>query len=145
MPAKSGEGITALLNDIPISACNLIPSPTVTKQTPVAEIARILATKNAKQVIVLEQNKPAGIVTLTDVVYKAVAPNKPLATTTAWDICTRELFYLHDTEPLSKAYMYMIANNHLVCPIMAGGIFTGLLTFGAIAAKMREYGNKRAR
>jgi predicted transcriptional regulator len=103
-----------------ISKCKLIKAVVFNKRSSVLDLAKLLARKKSKQAILVEKNKPFGILTLSDVVYRAVAKNKDLKKTKAKEITTKNIFYLKGSDDLFKAYSYMVNNNQFLCPIIKG-------------------------
>lgn len=121
---------------IKIKNCKVIKCLTCSKQANVKQISRMMFSKKEKQVMVLDKKKPFGIITLTDIVYKVIAKNKSPSKTKAAEICTKKVFSLESSEGVSKAYMYMMASNHLFCPIVSNGKFIGLLPFSEALKKV---------
>ena len=121
-----------------IKECNIVPCCSARPETLVLEAVKKMEKEKARQIVVVEKGKPVGLVTLTDVVYRVVAAGKDAKKTKIGDIATKEIFFIDESEPLAKAYMYMFTSNHLFCPIVSGKKFKGLLTLSEAIKQTRR-------
>lgn len=125
------------IKDVEIFKC-----PECKLGTSILEATQKLEKTNSRQIIVVENKKPIGIITFPDIVYKVVSKNKSPKTTKVDQVCTKDIYYLDINEPLSKACVYMSTHNHFFCPITENDRFVGLLTFAEAMKHVSKNGKK---
>jgi signal-transduction protein with cAMP-binding, CBS, and nucleotidyltransferase domain len=99
------------------------------------KIVRIAKRKKDKVIIVLDNKKPFGVITLSDIVFKAVASGRNMRKIKAEEIASKDIYYLDEKEDECKAYMYMLTRNHLFCSITRNEKFIGLLNLSDLIKK----------
>jgi CBS domain-containing protein len=92
----------------------------------IIEVAKLLKKEKERRVFVVDANKKlTGIVTCTDLVYKALASKK--FDIKVKDVMTQKVQGLDQSEPLENALGVMSSVKSFVCPITDKGKFLGVL------------------
>src|SRR5919109_2571364 len=80
---------------------------TLSKTASVAEAARAMRQANIGDIIVLDGEKTCGILTDRDIVVRAVAEGRDLASTKVADICSQELATMSPNDSIEDAVLLM--------------------------------------
>ena len=105
---------------------------TVTKDTILYEVAKIMTEKNIGSVIVVENGKPVGIITERDIV-RAIGRGKKLDTR-AEEIMTASLITIKEDSPITGALALMRQFNIRHLPVVNDkGELTGIISIRDIA------------
>ena len=104
----------------------------VAPQTTVYEALELMAAKNCGAVLVLENDRLAGIFTERDYARKVVLKGKTSKTVTVGELMSSEVVYvkLDDTIEDCMALMTEHRTRHL--PVMEGGKLAGLISIGDV-------------
>jgi len=97
------------------------------KNDSIVDVAKILRDKKERHVIILDSNKPIGIISTTDISNKVVAMGKNPDNLKALDVMNKKLIVKEINDSLGKAYYDMIRNGFLSCAIVEKGNFKGVL------------------
>lgn len=89
------------------------------------DIAKKLRDNKERHIIVLEKQKPVGIISTTDINNKVVAENKDLKKTKAKDIMTSKILVKDINEEITPVYIEMIKENIFSCPVVCNGELKG--------------------
>ena len=93
----------------------------------IVNIAKKLKKEKHRRIFVIDDEKKLkGVITTTDLVYKALAENKTALK--ARDIMTKKVEYVEQSDELEKALGVMNSTKSYVCPITENGKFIGLLS-----------------
>jgi signal-transduction protein with cAMP-binding, CBS, and nucleotidyltransferase domain len=130
------------MENILVKDLKLVKCADCSKSTSVLQLSKKISKNKSKQIIVLDKKKPFGIITLSDIVFKAVSKNKDLSKLKAEDICTKDIFYVDKSDPASKAYVYMATRNHFFCPVVNKDKFVGLLIFSEVLKHLQKIKKK---
>jgi CBS domain-containing protein len=106
---------------------------TLSKTCSVAEAARAMREANIGDIIVLDGEKTCGILTDRDIVVRAVAEERDLATTKVADICSQELTVISPTDNVEDAVRLMREKAIRRLPVIEGGKPVGIVSIGDLA------------
>lgn len=76
---------------------------TVRRDTPVPEIARLMKENSISSVILVEREKPIGIVTERDLVHRVLAMGRNPETLVALDVCSRPVVVISELADIGTA------------------------------------------
>ena len=99
----------------------------------VAEAASAMRDANIGDVVVLEGGRVCGILTDRDIVVRAVAEGRDLATTKVADICSQELTTLAPTDSVEEAVRLMREKAVRRLPVIEGDKPVGIVSIGDLA------------
>jgi CBS domain-containing protein len=116
------------LSRVVVGSIARIPVPTVTRSTPVFEIASIMAKRNIGAVIVVRDAEPLGIVTERDIIGRVVLAKTDPHEIVAQDIMTSPLITIHYDRPIEEALEIMRRNKVRRLVVVKGESMVGLLT-----------------
>jgi CBS domain-containing protein len=112
----------------------MTPNPnTLSKTATVAEAARAMRDANIGDIIVLDGERTCGILTDRDIVVRAVAEGRDLATTKVADICSQELITMSPTDSVEDAVRLMRDKAIRRLPVIEGGKPVGVVSIGDLA------------
>jgi CBS domain-containing protein len=97
------------------------------------EAARAMRDSNIGAVVVLDNGKVCGIVTDRDIVVRAAAEARDLATTRLTDICSHELTTLAPTDTVEHAVQIMRTKAIRRLPVVENGKPVGIVSLGDLA------------
>lgn len=104
----------------------------VSKDTKLVDIAKIMTEKNIGSIIVVDENKPVGIITERDIV-RAIGKGKDL-NTRAEEIMTKSLITIREDSPITGALALMRQFNIRHLPVIDDkGNLKGILSIRDIA------------
>jgi len=109
---------------------NVMSRPVVTVQSSadVARAARLMKESRISSLIVVDsKDRPLGIVTETDIIYKVVAGNKPLKTRVE-QVMTADLKTITEEETVEQAAKLMAAHRIRRLPVMLDRNLVGIIT-----------------
>ncbi len=92
------------------------------------EAAQIMRDKEIGSLVVLEDGRPAGIVTERDLVTKVAASNREARQTLVRDIMTSPLLAVHPHEEVAEAARVMASRKIRRLPVIKEGKLVGMLT-----------------
>jgi CBS domain-containing protein len=121
---KMAQSIRSVMTTNPI---------TLPKTSSVAEAARAMCAANIGDIIVLDGERTCGILTDRDIVVRAVAEERDLATTKVGDICSQELTTLSPTDNIEDAVLLMREKAIRRLPVIEGGKPVGIVSIGDLA------------
>ncbi len=101
---------------------------TIPVDASVAEAASVMRDQHVGSLVVLEDGRPAGIVTERDVVSKVAASNKSAKATTVREIMTAPLVAIHPHQEVAEAAKVMAARKIRRLPVIKEGQLVGMLT-----------------
>jgi CBS domain-containing protein len=99
----------------------------------VAEAARGMRDANIGDVIVLDDGRIYGILTDRDIVVRAVAEGRDLATTKVADICSQALTTVSPMDSIEDAVRLIRDNAIRRLPVVEGGKPVGIVSIGDLA------------
>ena len=108
---------------------------TLPAAAPVVEAARAMREADIGDVIVLEHDRIAGILTDRDIVVRGLAEGRDLRHTSIGDICSRVLTTVSDDASVEDAINLMRAKAVRRLPVVAGDQPIGVVSLGDLALK----------
>ena len=104
----------------------------------IVEIAQILKKNNSRHVIITDNKKPVGIISITDISNRVVAEGKDPKKTKAKDIMTKNIFYKDIESLLSDTYVEMVKNNMISCPVTQNNKLIGVVELREVMGKLSQ-------
>lgn len=101
---------------------------TISADASVAEAATVMRDLEVGSLVVLEDDRPIGIVTERDVVTKVAAANRPFQATSVRDIMTAPLVAVHPHQEVVEAAKVMAARKIRRLPVIKEGKLVGIIT-----------------
>ncbi len=101
---------------------------TASPQVTVAIAARLMASKNAGAVLVVDEERLVGIFTERDVVFRVVAPGLDARTTQLLDVMTAAPKTLGPGESYGHALLVMQENGFRHMPVVQNGRAVGIIS-----------------
>jgi|RhiMetdeSRZDD1v2_1073273.scaffolds.fasta_scaffold1040503_2 CBS domain-containing protein len=112
----------------------MCPSPvTLPASASLLEAARTMREQDIGDVIVLEGNRLAGILTDRDLVVRGIAEGRDPERTRIGDVCSRELTTIAPDESVSQAVRIIREKAIRRLPVEEDGRVIGIVTMGDIA------------
>ena len=112
----------------------MTPNPTsLSKTASVLDAARAMRDANIGNIIVLDQDKVCGIDTDRDVVVRAVAEGRDIASTRLQDICSQELTTISPDKAVDEAVRLMRDKAIRRLPVVEHGKPVGVVSIGDLA------------
>jgi CBS domain-containing protein len=108
---------------------------TLPATAPVVEAARAMKEADIGDVIVLEHDRIAGILTDRDIVVRGLAEGRDLRHTAIGDICSRALTTVSDDASVEEAIKLMREKAVRRLPVVAGDQPIGVVSLGDLALK----------
>jgi CBS domain-containing protein len=106
---------------------------TVTPQTPIAEVARLMRDEDFGEVLVSEEDHLRGVVTDRDLVVRAMAEARDPNSTSAQDVCSADMVTCSLDAEVDEAVRLMREHSVRRLPIMDGDQLVGTVSMGDIA------------
>ena len=110
---------------------------TVESNRTVSEATALMTEKNVSNLIVMDAQKPKGIVTERDFVRKVLAKNKP-ATTKISEIMSTPLRVIDPDAPIKEAARKMIRKGIRRLPVIQDNKLVGIITTTDIAKQLSK-------
>ncbi len=101
---------------------------TIDEEAPVMEAARLLKKNKVRSIIVTKQEKPIGIVTERDIVYKISTQDKSPSTSRINQIMSSPIVSITSDTPISKALKTMKKHDLRRLLVKEGGKPIGMIT-----------------
>ncbi|MDO8628163.1 MAG: CBS domain-containing protein [Nanoarchaeota archaeon] len=118
-----------------LSDCKMIKPVTCEKFEDLTTMAKRMVDHKVKHLMVVDKDVPVGIVSMSDIVSRAVALGKD-NTTKAQDIMTFPIESLDVDSSVENALMVMIQKNVFFMPVTKEGKLVGMLPF---TNKLKEH------
>ena len=94
---------------------------------------------NVGAAIVVEKNRPVGILTEKDVLGRVVMREQNIYTTTAGEVMTKPLISIESDRPIKEALELMRKHNVRRLPVTEDGILVGLITERRLLAAIARW------
>lgn len=101
---------------------------TISTDATIAEAASVMSAKSIGSLIVLEDERPSGIVTERDVVTKVAALDKKPSSVRVKDIMTSPLIAIHPHQEVVEAAKIMSGRKIRRLPVIKDGQLVGIVT-----------------
>lgn len=109
--------------------CCQVPVVSVPPETPVFDVASVMAEQNVGSVVVVEENKPVGIVTDRDIAVRVTAQGQDPKKVQARTVMTADLLVLPGTSGLYEALEMVRKKGVRRIPVVdEKGVLTGIIT-----------------
>ncbi|WP_423793288.1 cyclic nucleotide-binding/CBS domain-containing protein [Methanocaldococcus indicus] len=114
--------------DVPVYEVMSFPVITVSKDMSVYDVANILKEKNIGAVVVVEDNKPIGIITERDIVREVVANNLKPKDVLVEDVMRKKVITIEHNKSINDAAKIMAKYNVKRLPVVKDGELVGIIT-----------------
>lgn len=108
-----------------IMAANVV---TVPPEATVKEVAISMAKMDIGSLIIVDKDRPVGIITETDIVTRVVAQEKNPATTRVVDVMSSPLIHITPDTPLTEAMRVMAKSNIRRVAVLKNDSLAGIIT-----------------
>jgi CBS domain-containing protein len=123
----SSKYLEELLN-LPVQTNMRLTPPTVSPSDVISTVVDMMIKENIGAIIVVDQDKPVGIITERDVLEKVVKTEKNLELMTAGEVMSQPLISIEADRPMRKALELMRKHNVRRLAVTKGGSLIGLAT-----------------
>lgn len=123
-----------------ICDCDLINITTCTQEDNIVLVANKLKDeKQARLIVVNNEESPVGIISITDMNNKVIAENKDLNSTSAKDIMSSPILIVADIDDdVNKVYQNMMTHKSFFVPITKEGKLIGVLTYASLLKATKQ-------
>ncbi|MEM0451557.1 MAG: CBS domain-containing protein [Nitrososphaerota archaeon] len=104
----------------------------------VVDAVRIMREKKIDCVIVYEDNKPVGMLTLRDIVYKVLAENRDPSKTRIGDVASKPLIYVLPDTKVRDALKIMMEKDIRRLPVIDRDKIIGVLVLRMVVGNLAE-------
>ena len=112
-----------------IKDCTLLEALHCEETESVVDVAKQLREHLIRYIYVTDANqKPVGVISITDINNRVVAEGKNPTTLQAKDIMTKPIQTLEETMDEKQAYEQCVKGNVATCPITKQGKLVGMIT-----------------
>jgi CBS domain-containing protein len=96
--------------------------------TTIKDVAKIMTQQRVGSLLVVEENKLAGIITELDIIWKVVAGDLDPKITLVREVMTKEIITIKANQTLEDATEIMVENNIKKLPVLEGDKLVGIIT-----------------
>ena len=124
----------------------MIQNPvTVKPETPLIKVAQLMRDNSISSVVLIKDNKPYGIVTERDIVWRVNASGLNIESLKAADICSKPVLSIHQEDEINQAIQLMKENNvRRLVIVNTEGVVTGILTSDDISRNVETLSKELA-
>ncbi len=108
----------------------------VTPAEPVQRALELMKTNRVRSVLVLEEERLAGIITQGDCAIRVLLEGRDARTTPVGEIMTRDPLTVRPEDPLEACMGLMANRNFRHLPVLDGGRVVGVVSIGDIVKDM---------
>ena len=123
----SSKYIEEILN-LPVQTNMRSLPPTASLDDPVSVVVNKMVGENIGAVIIVDENKPVGILTEKDILDKVVNLKKDLSLTKTRDVMSEPILSIEADHPVKEALDLMRRNNIRRLPVTKDGVMVGIVT-----------------
>lgn len=110
----------------------------VNSKMSIVDAVKIMKERRIDCVIVSEDDKPVGILTLRDIVYKVLAENRDPSKTKTGDVASKPLIYVLPNTKVRDALKIMIEKDIRRLPVIEGDKIVGMLVLRMVIGNLAE-------
>lgn len=104
----------------------------------IVDAAKLMKEKEIDSIIVIEDKKLVGMLTLRDIVYKVVSEGRDPRKTKIGEVCSKPLLTVDPKSKVGEAVKLMIENDIKRLPVTDSGILLGVVVLRAVIGHMVE-------
>lgn len=108
-----------------IMSVNVVTMP---PDASILEVAKLMDTMDLGSIVIVDKERPVGIITEADIVRRVVAVGKDVNATVARDVMSTPLFYVSPTTPLTEAMRIMARSNIRRVVVLKNDSLAGIIT-----------------
>ena len=112
----------------------------VTGETPVSDVAKLMASEDVGPIPIVEGGRLVGLVTDRDLVVRVLAEGRDPASTTAGEVATGDLLTVSPEDELDEALELLARRQVRRLPVVENGKLVGVLAQADVA---RHAGDER--
>lgn len=101
---------------------------TITPDSSVLEVSRLMTTMDLGSIVIIDKERPVGIITEADIVRRVISEERDAKTTLAKDIMSSPLFNVVPNTPLTDAMRIMAKNNIRRVVVLKNDSLAGIIT-----------------
>jgi CBS domain-containing protein len=124
---NNDETSDKILNS-PISTSMRKNPPTVQPTEPISSISYTMVKEDIEAVIVVEEDRPVGIITEKDILERVLTPGKDAYKTLAKEVMSKPLISIESSHPIKEALRLMKENKIRRLAVTEKGSLVGLIT-----------------
>lgn len=123
-----------------LEKCTLIAPFYCSENEKIVEVAKKLRASTLRQVFVVDTaNQPIGIISTTDMNNRIVAEGKDPKALKAKDIMSKPVELFKKNDDILEVYRKMKDKRRLICAVMDGKKFIGMITLGEVVKGLAEH------
>lgn len=112
---------------------------TVDPDTSITDVAKVMAKQDVGCVLILDNNKPRGLITDRDIVLRCIAKNIDVDDCTVENVMTESLFTVKETDGIFDCIEAMKGAGVRRIPVVNDrGYVVGLISFGDLLAILSQ-------
>jgi CBS domain-containing protein len=120
--------------NLPVSECMRIPV-TASPSEFISNVLGNMVIKDIGAVIVVEKERPVGIITEKDVLERVIMQNKNVYSTMAKDVMSKPVVTIEDSHTIKEAIELMRKHNIRRLAVTMNGVLVGLVTERRLSVK----------
>ncbi|XRO76467.1 CBS domain-containing protein [Methanocaldococcus sp. 10A] len=114
--------------NIPVSEVMNFPVITATKDMTIYDVANIMSEKNIGAVVIVEGNKPVGILTERDIVKRVVSKNLKPKDVLVEEVMSKKIITIPQNVSITEAAKIMATHGIKRLPVVKDGELVGIIT-----------------
>ncbi|MEM1584466.1 MAG: CBS domain-containing protein [Nitrososphaerota archaeon] len=126
------------LLDEPISKYIIRDFYTIGADKNIVEAAKLMKEKEIDSIIVMEDKKPVGMLTIKDIIYKVVSEGKDPKKTKIEEIASKPLITVDPKTKVGEAIKLMLENDIRRLPVIDSGILVGVVILRTVCGYLVE-------
>ncbi|MBI3051532.1 CBS domain-containing protein [Candidatus Woesearchaeota archaeon] len=111
-----------------VADCRLEEPLSCERAESIIEVARKLRQNKVRHIVVVDNEKPVGIVAAVDIVNNVIAEGSDYKQMKAADVMISPIFVVDRQDEVATAYFGMVKRNTYSCPVVDNGKFVGMIT-----------------
>ena len=101
---------------------------TITPDEPISDVAKLMNDTDIGAIIIVDKERPVGVVTESDIVRRVVAEGKDPKTVTASEVMSSPLIHVTPDTPLTEAMRVMARGNIRRVAVLKKNVLAGIIT-----------------
>ncbi|MHA1638496.1 MAG: CBS domain-containing protein [Candidatus Thorarchaeota archaeon] len=101
---------------------------TITPGSSVLEVSRLMTKMDLGSIVIVDKERPVGIITESDIVRRVISEERDAKTTLAKDVMSSPLFNVLPNTPLTDAMRIMAKNNIRRVVVLKNDSLAGIIT-----------------
>ena len=120
-----------------VSRCKLVKQQVASPEEDIFKVSKKMGI--SKSIIVVEDKKPVGIITMRDIVSRVLAKGKDPKKTLVKEVMTKPVFCAKENDELEKIGKTMLEKDYLTVPVVdRKGQYKGILTLRQVMLSIKK-------